>query len=170
MNCIPRHPCCKETLNLYRQLQMALMVATDKKRDRGNRVLSIMDVLKNVVLQDDNDTASMCSDTSVQSDIMATDSASNNHNNCQYETDNPNAPFILGLSAAVMYLEDPSYNEVATKTTMPPTIIGLPATGLNSPVVPGRVGDLMIIQARTTNALHCLRQHILPDYHLKTEC
>ena len=77
---------------------------------------------------------------------------------------------MLGLSAAVMFLEDPLYTEVSNKVPTSTTIIGLSAAGLNAPVVPGPVDELKLIKVRTANALRCLRQHIMPNYPLNTEC
>ena len=77
---------------------------------------------------------------------------------------------MLGLSAAVMFLEDPLYTEVSNKVPTSTTIIGLSAAGLNAPVVPGPVDELKLIKVRTANTLPCLRQHIMPNYPLNTEC
>ena len=166
MNCTPRHPCCEETLDLYKQLQIALTIASEK-REKTNCVFSIMELLKNVLLQEDNDTASSCSDNSNHSEISDSDSASTKSSNCQDEGDTPNSTFVLGLSAPIMHLTDPLHTVVTTNIPAPPRILGLSAAGLNAPVAPGPFNDSKLIMERTTSALRCLRQHILPDIHLK---
>ena len=79
-------------------------------------------------------------------------------------------PLLYWHSAPVMHLTDLLHTVVTTNIPEPPTILGLSAAGLNAPVAPGPVNDLKLIMERTTSALRCLRQHILPDIHLKTEC
>ena len=183
MNNTTHRTCCKDTLNMYKQLQMALIVATKKKsRENENRDLSIMEILKTVVVQDNNDTISVCSENSYSTSSEASnydsisvcsenlDTTSSKGSSIQDEEIFPNSPFVLGLSAAVMFLEDPLYTEVSNKVKTPTSIIGLSAAGLNAPVVPGPVDELKLIKVRTANALRCLRQHIMPNYHLNTEC
>ena len=170
MNCTPRHPCCKITLDLYKQLQLALTIASEEKREKSNCVLSIMELLKKVLLQEDNDTSSNCSVNTICSEFSDSDSESLKVSNYQDDTDIPSSTFVLGLSAPVVHLTDPLHTVVTTNIPAPPTILGLSAAGLNAPVAPGPVNDLKLIMERTTSALRCLRQHILPDIHLKTEC
>ena len=183
MNNTTRRTCCKDTLNMYKQLQMALIIASKKKsRENENRDLSIMEILKTVVVQDNTDSISVCSENSYSTSSEASnndaisvcsenfDTASSKGSKNQDEEVFTNSPFVLGLSAAVMFLEDPLYTEGTNRVPTPSTIIGLSAAGLNAPVVPGPIDELKLMKVRTANALRCLRQHILPNYHLNTEC
>ena len=107
---------------MYKQLQMALVVASKKKnRENENRDLSIMEILKTVVVHDNNDTISLCSENSYLTSSEASnndsisvcsenlDTTSSKGSKNQEEEVFPNSPFVLGLSAAVMFLEGPLY-------------------------------------------------------------